>query len=208
MGAHASRATAPNYLGWTVEEGSWFENPDEKGRIYTWKDNVLTQTNFRNSDAIPEATVRRFRNLKQPYMLARFEKSAPAARPSPTQQAPKTPQRGDGLFDSPDAVKNALAGLQSQTAASASSGITGTGATVQGGVLTFTSANNAKASYKVARPAVMRNAPQASGVTGTWVAMEGNGMGILFTVQPDGSVTGREMPAQIIQALTQAPAPR
>jgi hypothetical protein len=38
--------------------------------------------------------------------------------------------------------------------------------------------------------------------------MEGNGMGILFTVQPDGSVTGREMPAQIIQALTQAAAPR
>src|SRR6516164_8633347 len=48
---------------------------DEKGRIYTWKDNVLTQTNFRNSDAIPEATFRRFRNLKEPYVLARFEKS-------------------------------------------------------------------------------------------------------------------------------------
>jgi hypothetical protein len=345
MGAHASRATAPNYLGWTVEEGSWFENPDEKGRIYTWKDNVLTPTNFRNSDAIPEATVRRFRNLKQPYMLARFGKSArsatppasgqpsssgegtatgqvghgpqpdpnmpypisptglevqwtyssgdpatpqylrvtgargpssatyfgwtpeegswfalsgekgriytwknnvltqtnfrnydeipeatvrhmrnlqapylvakfdkkpagPASRPTEVAANPPPPARGDGLFGSPDAVKNALAGFQNQTAAPASGGITGTGATVQGGVLTFMLANNAKASYKVVRPAVMRNAPQGSGVTGTWIAMEGNGMGILFNVQPDGSVAGREMPAQIIQALTQAAAPR
>jgi hypothetical protein len=38
------------------------------------------------------------------------------------------------------------------------------------------------------------------------ILMEEGGMGILFTVQPDSSVTGREMPAQIIQGLTQASA--
>jgi len=205
-GSHATHATGPVYLGWTTEEGSWFANTDEKGRVYMWKNNVLTQTAYRNENEIPEGVVLRLRNLQEPYMLTRFGKSAPSTPAAPAQQAAKAPQRGDGLFGNPDAVKNALAAVQNQTPAPASSGFTGMGATVQGGVLTFTSANNAKTSYKVARPAAMRNAPQASGIAGMWVAMEGNGMGILFNVQPDGSVTGREMPAQIIQALMQAAA--
>jgi hypothetical protein len=205
-GSHATHATGPVYLGWTTEEGSWFANTDEKGRVYIWKNNALTQTAYRNENEIPEGVVLRLRNLQEPYMLTRFGKSAPSTPAAPAQQAAKAPQRGDGLFGDPKAVGNALAGLQNQTPAPASGALTGTGATVQGGVLTFTSAGNTKASYKVVRPAVMRNAPQASGTTGAWAAMEENGMGILFTVQPDGSVTGREMPAQIIQALTQATA--
>lgn len=204
MGAHATHAAGPIYLGFTPEEGSWFANTDEKGRVYTWKNHVLTQTGYRNESEIPEVTVRKIRNLQEPYMLARFKKSAPAVPAAPPQQVAKAPQRGDGLFGDPDTVRNTLAGFQNQAATPASGGITGTGATVQGGVLTFTRADNTKASYKVVRPAVMQNAPQGSSVTGAWVTMENNGMGILFTVQPDGSVSGREMPARIIQGLMQA----
>jgi hypothetical protein len=34
--------------------------------------------------------------------------------------------------------------------------------------------------------------------------MEGGGKGMMFSVQADDSVTGREMPAQVIQMLMQS----
>jgi hypothetical protein len=65
-------------------------------------------------------------------------------------------------------------------------------------VLTFTRADKTKATYKVIRPKVAQG---AAGIASAWISMEANGNGIMFTVTADNSVTGRELPAQIIQAL-------
>ncbi len=52
------------------------------------------------------------------------------------------------------------------------------------------------------RPKSAASNPEAMvDTTGSWIAMEEGGKGILFTVQGDRSVTGKEMPAQLIQML-------
>ena len=78
--------------------------------------------------------------------------------------------------------------------------IAGTGATVRGGILSFTLANHSKATYKVVRPRGIPNA-QGADISGAWIAVKDDGNGILFTVLADNSVTGKEVPAMLLRAL-------
>lgn len=51
----------------------------------------------------------------------------------------------------------------------------------------------------------MHGNPQASAdITDAWIAVEGGGKGLLFSVQPDKSVTAKEMLAQVVQMLMQS----
>ena len=121
----------------------------------------------------------------------------PAAKGTPQDTGPQ--QTGPKPV-TPDTSRQAafFGGAGNSTPAPAA--ITGSGALVQDGVLTFIRADKTKASYKVVRP---KAAQGVAGNAGAWIAMQDGGKGILFTVNTDNSVTGREMPAQIIQALTQ-----
>lgn len=195
------------YMGYN-SEGSFFEG--EGNKIYVWnlKNNTL-QVRYQNAREIPPDVVA---SLKNPHgetvhLLAQYRTPAKPA-PAPPQQPAKSPQRGAGLFVDPGAAESAVAGLQNQAGATppgshAAGQIAGTGATVQGGVLTFARSDNSKATYKVVRPKMAQGNPQTTGFAGPWVAMEENGKGIMFTVHPDGSVAGLEMPALAIQMLMQ-----
>jgi hypothetical protein len=49
----------------------------------------------------------------------------------------------------------------------------------------------------------MANVPQAASIAGAWIAMEDRGKAVLFNVQADGSISGREIPPQVAQMLMQ-----
>ena len=78
---------------------------------------------------------------------------------------------------------------------------------MQGAVLTFTQADGKSASYKVIRPKGMTNTNQTAAAaassdnTGTWLSIEDGGKAIMFNVQSDNSVTGKGMPAALVQML-------
>jgi hypothetical protein len=181
----------PQYLGWN-DQGSYFRNDDDH-QVYVWnlKKNSLTKI----GPEVPPETLATLRNNH--YAVAKNTTPSPPKAQAPEPQTPDT-SRQKALFG--DVGK-----LPQATPPGA---IAGTATTIQGGVLTFTRADNTKATYKVVRPKVMQNNPQgpAAGITGTWIAMEDGGKGIIFTVLTDGTLTGREVPAQIIQMLTQTPA--
>jgi hypothetical protein len=125
----------------------------------------------------------------------------PAALPAP--RTAQNPDRSGGLFG--DNPQKTLAGLA--PAGGSPVEIAGKNATVRAGVLTFTLANGAKSKpFNVARPAFMANAPQAAGIAGTWIAMEDGSKAVLFNVQADGSITGKEIPPQVAQMLMQGAA--
>lgn len=85
--------------------------------------------------------------------------------------------------------------------------IAGKNASVVRGVLTFTLANGTSSKpYTVARPAFMANVPQAASIAGAWIAMEDRGKAVLFNVQADGSISGKEIPPQVAQMLMQGAA--
>jgi hypothetical protein len=183
--AHEEKATT--YLGWN-EQGSWLVSSGT-GKIYIWNlpGNSVVKA-YDNYKQIPQGILATLRNNR--YAV---EKNS---APQPKSEGPKpvTPDTGrQAAF---------FSGYQPTMG-----GIYGTAAGMQNGVLTFTRADNTKASYKVVRPKVMQNAPQPVGIAGTWIAMEANGSGIIFTVLADNSVTGREMPAQLIQMLVHGPQP-
>jgi len=144
---------------------------------------------YKNYKQIPQETIASLKN--NPLAAA---KGTPQ-NTGPKQTGPKP--------ETPDTSRQAAffggSGIAAQ--GNAPGAITGSGAVIQNGMLTFTRADSTKASYKVVRPKVAQGAP---GNTGAWIAMEDGGKGILFTVNADNSVTGREMPAQIIQALAPA----
>jgi len=179
-----------HYMGWN-EQGSWFMN-NEDGHIYVWnlKENSLKKVYEKDKD-IPQSVLASIHNLKDDFLLANN---------TPQNTGPK--QTGPKVV-TPDTSRQAafFGGAGNVPQAAVPGAITGSGAAIQNGMLTFTRADNTKASYKVVRPKVAQGAP---GNTGAWIAMEDGGKGILFTVNADNSVTGREMPAQIIQALMQA----
>jgi len=179
-----------HYMGWN-EQGSWFMN-NEDGHIYVWnlKENSLKKVYEKDKD-IPQSVLASMHNLKDDFLLANF---------TPQNTEPK--QTGPKVV-TPDTSRQAafFGGAGNVPQAAVPGAITGSGAAIQNGMLTFTRADNSKASYKVVRPKVAQGAP---GNTGAWIAMGDGGKGILFTVNADNSVTGREMPAQIIQALMQA----
>jgi hypothetical protein len=124
----------------------------------------------------------------------------PATTPQP--QAVPNPDRSGGLFGSDP--QKALQGLA--PAAGSPADIVGTNAMMTNGVLTFTLRSGARSQpYNVARPRVMANNPQPAnaGIAGAWIAMEDGGKGMLFSVQADNSVTGKEIPATLVQMLMQ-----
>jgi hypothetical protein len=174
------------YLGWN-DEGSYFRSYDDH-QVYRWnlKKNSLTKIGLE----VPPETLATLKNNRY----------APAKNP-----APPPPKAAGPEPKTPDTSRQAafFGGSGNLTQAAAQGAITGSRATIQNGVLTFTRADNTRASYKVVRPKVMQNNPQAAGIAGAWIAVEASGSGIIFTVQADGTLTGREMPAQLIQALTQ-----
>jgi len=181
-----SRSLSPGYatyIGYN-DQGSWLV---KDGLIFIWnlKENIVKEV-YRNYKEIPEATLATLKN--NPYAAAK-------------NSVPQPPAHSEGPHpQTPDTSRQAafFSGYQPPMG-----GIYGTAAAIQDGVLTFTRADKTKASYKVVRPKAAQGAP---GNTGAWIAMEDGGKGILFTVQSDGTLTGREMPAQLIQMLVQAPA--
>jgi hypothetical protein len=177
------------YLGWD-DQGSWLV---QDGLIFVWnlKENRVREI-YKNYNDIPKDVLA---SLKNNPRTAAKNYVAPKPAEGPHPQTPDT-SRQAALFG----------GARKLSQAAPPGAITGTGAAIEGGVLTFTRADKSKASYKVMRPKIMQNAPKASGIAGTWIAVEASGGGIIFTVLGDGSLTGREMPAQVIQMLTQASA--
>jgi hypothetical protein len=201
----------PAYMGWN-DKGSWFKNDD--GRIIVWnlKQNSLT-VRYKSDQEIPPEEIASMQNFQGQfnYLLPKTAKSAGPASPKPATVAPNDP-RADlkkSIFGDPQSVRTAVGDVQggatppgAHTPASAAD-ISGSGAAIQGGVLTFTRPDHSTATYKVVRPKVMQGNPQAADITGAWIAMGESGTGLLFSVQPDKSVTAKEMPAHVVQMLMQ-----
>jgi hypothetical protein len=173
------------YLGWN-DQGSWLVGADD-GKIYVWnlRQNSLTMV-FKNYKQIPQETIASLKNNPLAAAKGTPQNTGPK-QTGPKPETPDTSRQAAFFGGSGIAAQGAVPGA-----------ITGSGAAIQNGMLTFTRADNTKASYRVVRPKVAQGVP---GNTGAWIAMEDGGKGILFTVNADNSVTGREMPAQIIQAL-------
>jgi hypothetical protein len=210
---------APAYMGWN-QKGSWFKNDD--GRVVVWnlKQNSLT-VRYKSDQEIPQEEIASMKNFQGQfnYLLPKTGKPAKPASTQPdivgaTIAAHHPDPRADlkkSTFGDPQSVRAAVDGVQGGAtppgaqAPVSGDDISGTGAMIQGGVLTFTLADHSAATYKVVRPKVMQNNPQASAadISGAWIAMEENGKGLLFTVRPDKSVTAKEMPAQVVQMLMQ-----
>jgi hypothetical protein len=207
-----SNAAEALYLGFN-ENGSLIRNSGN-GKVYSWK--------LRNSDirsgSLTEAAksffdipVDTLATLQNPSSTTkgRLEIITKAAQPPTIPQPPPPPPNPDksgGLFG--NNPRSALQGLA--PAAGSPADIAGKNASIQGGVLTFTMADgNRSKPYTVVRPTFMANPPPATGVMGTWVAMESGGKGMMFNVQADNSLTGKEISPQVVQMLMQAaPKPR
>jgi hypothetical protein len=191
-----------DYLGFN-DQGSMVQNQGN-GKVYLWnlKENSLTLV-ANNVNEIPVAVLQSLKNTDEEvgYLLAK-RGIAPKTQPVTVAGGgnPPPPKTSANPFG-PDAG-NALAGLA--PAGGMPADITGKNASIQGGVLTFTLADGAKSKpYTVVRPGFMANAPEAAGVTGTWIARENGGKGIMFTVRDDNTVTGKEIPPQVVQMLMQ-----
>lgn len=200
------------YLGYN-DQGSLIHNQGD-GKIYLWNLKANTLTVFAKSfNDIPVDTLASLQNPNHivTEKLALNGRGPKGPNPGPvvaggSTPSPKPPQANPF---GPNAG-SALAGLAPSGAST--SDIAGTDARVTNGILTFTLRSGAKSKpYNVARPRVMANNPQAAGtgITGAWIAMEDGGNGVLFTVQGDNSVTGKEIPPPLVQMLMQrAPKPQ
>jgi hypothetical protein len=202
-------ASQAPYLGFN-ENGSLIRNSGN-GKMYYWKltdpktiAGTLTEA-AKNFFDIPVDTLV---SLQNPGTATkdRLEMIDRAAHPPTVAPPPPPRDQSGGLFG--NNPRNALESLT--PAAGSPADITGKSASIQGGVLTFTLANGSKSKpYNVTRPAYMASAPQTTSTGGAWIAMENDGKAILFNVQGDNSVTGKEIPPQVVQMLMQgAPKPR
>jgi hypothetical protein len=186
--AHEEKAMT--YLGWN-EQGSWLVSSGT-GKIYIWNlpKNSVTKA-YDNYKQIPPDVVSALKSNR----YAGTKSSAP--QPNSEGPHPVTPDT------SRQAAFFGASGTVPEAATKTSGVIIGSAAAVDAGTLTFTRPDKSRATYKVVRPKGMQNAPQATGIAGTWIAMDVSGGGIMFTVLPDNSVSGRELPAQVIQMLLQ-----
>lgn len=195
-----------SYLGWN-DRGSWLVGADD-GKIYVWnlKQNSLTLV-YRNYKLIPQETVASLKN--NPFAVA---KGTPKdTGPKPTGPKPVTPDtsRQAAFFGNADALKDALKNAMAPgntvpqgppgVPAVATGRISGSGAAVAAGVLTFIDANGTKKSYKVVRPRVAIG-PQGSSDAGTWLAIDDQ---MMFTVLNDKTVSGQKAPPVLFQMLMQ-----
>ena len=178
------------YLGWN-DQGSYFRNYDDR-QVYVWNLNKNSLTKI--GPDIPPDVVATLKNNH--YAVAKSATPPPPKAKAPEPKSPDTSRQAAFFGGSGNLPQAGDAGA-----------ITGTGVAIEGGVLTFTRPDRSQATYRVTRPKLISISPQSAsaGTVGTWIAMEDGGKGILFTVQPDHSVTGREVPAQVIQMLQRAP---
>jgi hypothetical protein len=155
------------YLGFD-ERGAWFAS--QHGQIFVWNFKTWTATRIASRlSNVPKEALARLRNPDGIVLETIKGTKAPAT--------------------------SAVASTANNLALGPDGTVSGTGATVQDGVLTFNKADGSKATYKVKRPKAVRVDP-AAGITGTWMAFVAQpccDRVILFQVQPDNSVTGREM---------------
>lgn len=155
------------YLGFD-ERGAWFAT--QHGKIFAWNFKSWTATRIASRiENVPKEALMRLRNADSTVLEAMKGVRAPATRAAATTTG--NPALG------PDGT------------------VSGTGATVQDGVLTFNKTDGSKAMYKVKRPKAVPVNP-AAGIAGTWMAFVAQpccDTVILFNVQPDNSVTGRQM---------------
>lgn len=199
------------YLGFN-NEGSWIVHPS--GKVYVWnlKSRSLKER-YPSFDAIPLETLASLRNSdgSAETVLARKSRGKQPAAPVAAGNNPP-PNKGAGIFgnDARKKLEDSLPPKAGGTTSVDGAGFTGTGASIKGGVLTFTMADGSKATYKVVRPAVMAGNPQAASsvIMGTWLALVDGSKGMIFTVMADNSVTGKEMPAAMVQMLMQGGAQR
>lgn len=203
MGQNAS------YLGYN-SDGTWLVNPSD-AKIFVWnlKTNTVTER-FGNYKLIPADILATLRNPQEEALAAAARENPPPRTSPPKPAANQTTNNSRALVgDQSQAVSGllaqAMANRQGQEASgtlAAGAGFSGSAAKIQGGVLTFTTPEGKAATYNVVRPKNMASNPQAYvDTTGTWIATEPGGKGILFMVQADRSVTGKEMAPQIIQMM-------
>ncbi len=193
-----TNAVSSSYFGYNAD-GSFVKNPND-GSIYVWNLNSNTLVKrYGNITEMPQDVRLSLRNPQREYLARHSNKDGPP-------QAPPAPSKPDNksraLLGDPTSALNAVKASAGSTTAVPGSGFNGTGAKVQSGMLTFTATGGANASYKVVRPKVMAENPQAAtDITGSWISMEDGDKAILFTIQTDGSVTGKEMPIAVMQML-------
>ncbi len=195
------------YLGFN-ERGSWIVAQD--GKVYIWHLRTFSLLLGANRVRdIPRDVLVSLHNADgsvQSLLGGDPRPPASAARAA-TPSQPQPQSRLDAAILGA-AVQGALAGSATQPTG-AGAALAGGNATISNGVLRFTRPDGSRASYQVVRPHPGANAPGvaagADGPTGSWLALEDGGRGILFTVRADASVTGQEMPPQLIQMLTQGP---
>jgi hypothetical protein len=205
------------YLGFN-ENGSLIRNQGN-GKVYYWKlldPKAMTGSLTVAANSYKEVSNETFESLRNPGAATRekLEAISKAAHPAPTPPSSPpspNPDKSGGLFGSnPRSALQGLAPAAGAPGAGSPADIVGKNASIQAGVLTFTLADGSRSKpYTVVRPTFMANALQAAGVTGTWVAMESGAKGIMFNVQADNSLTGKEISPQVVQMLMQtAPKPR
>ena len=130
-------------------------------------------------------------NFKDPRMLANYNPppNLPQQSEGPKPLTPDTSRR-QALFGTSDApgMPAAITGR-----------ISGSGAAVVSGLLTFTDTSGARKSYEVVRPKVAIG-PQGSGDSGTWLAIDDQ---MMFTVLGDKTISGQKAPPVLFQMLMQ-----
>jgi hypothetical protein len=199
------------YLGFN-ENGSLIRNQGN-GKIYYWKlmdPKAMTGSLTVAANSYQEVSNETFESLRNPGVVTRdkVEMIRKAAHPAPTPPPPPpppSPDKSGGLFGSnPRSALQGLAPAAGAPAAGSPADIVGKNASIQAGVLTFTLPDGSRSKpYTVVRPTFMASAPQATGVTGTWVAMQSGGKGMMFNVLADNSLTGKEISPQVVQMLMQ-----
>jgi hypothetical protein len=210
------------YFGYDPGTGRSLFTRADNGQVlgYTLRTDTL-EVAYNEKGEIPLAVLDRLRGGSVDYLIT--AKGGKPRNQQPEQPRELTPVELAQRQRAQDAAsRQASGGVSQQDAAQAiamlgrgkgttpvpapSGMITGTGADMRGGVLLFLRPDKTRASYKVVRPKIMQTAsPSAGDITGTWIAMEDSGDGIMFTDGPDKSVRGNEIPAQALKMLMQPP---
>jgi hypothetical protein len=199
------------YLGFN-EQGSLIENQNDK-KIYQWNINSGTlNIVYPNIAAIPLDVVASLRNPNGRIDdIIAENRPKPPAKPTEVAKNTSPPSVQEGIFNDPKAVGGAIAGLLAQRQAGSpppgahtigegpGDKITGTGASVAGGILSFTASDGSKKAYKVVRPG--NNVSASAGDFGAWLVVDKAAEGFMLTVQPDKSVAGGKLPDMVYQAL-------
>jgi hypothetical protein len=210
------------YLGYDSQRGQSLFTRSETGEVlgFNLKNNSL-EVVYKEKGVIPLAVLNNLRGGDIDYLIAAKGGKPRHPEPQPRELTPvelaqrqreqeAASRQGGGVVSQQDAAQAiAMLGISQGTTTSrpAPSGmITGTGADVREGVLLFIRPDKSRASYKVVRPRMTQAASSPTGdITGTWIATEDSGDGIMFMVGPDKSVSGREIPAQALKMLMQPP---